>query len=182
MAIDNTPPRLRLIATIATIVVITLIGLDFVFKSYYAYMSDEAQHEKLAPTTAKNEQHTAEAAAFAGAKVPMDQAMAQLKAGRSALVEPKPSEDMGAMTGWSKLPKQAPLPAPGGGGMAPGMTGMHAPDTTGGAAAGGALQADGGTTTAADGGAPATADAGPHAPTPAPKGGAAKDGGARAPH
>ncbi|CAN5891873.1 hypothetical protein BH11MYX4_BH11MYX4_16890 [soil metagenome] len=34
MAIDNTPPRLRLIMTISVIVVITLVGLDFVFKSY----------------------------------------------------------------------------------------------------------------------------------------------------
>lgn len=32
MAIDNTPPRLRLIGTIAVIVVITLVSLDFVFK------------------------------------------------------------------------------------------------------------------------------------------------------
>jgi hypothetical protein len=174
MAIDNTPPRLRLIATIAVIVVITLIGLDFVFKSYYAYMSDEAQHEKLAPTTAKNEQRAAEAAALAGSKVPMDQAIAQLKAGRSAggPVEPKPSDDMSPMTGWSKLPKQAPLPAPGGG------LDVHATDTTTAVATDGGATANG----AADGGAPA-ADAAAPAPAPAPKGGAAaKDAGARAPH
>jgi hypothetical protein len=180
MAIDNTPPRLRLIATIAVIVLITLVGLDFVFKSYYAYMSDGAQREKLAPTTAKNDQQAAEAAAFAGAKVPIDQAMGQLKAGRGAAIEPKPSEDIGAMTGWSKLPKQPPLPAPGAGAAG---AGMHAPDTMGVATDGGALHADGGTTTAVmDGGAaPAiAADAG--AAPPAPKGGEAKDAGARAPH
>lgn len=143
MAIDNTPPRLRLIVTIAIIVVITLIGLDFVFKSYYAFMSDEAQREKIAPRTDYTAQVAAEQAAFAGAKVPMDQAFAQLKASRSELIEPKPSEDMGAMTGWSKLPKQAPLPAPG--------ADAHA--VTPSAADGGAAQADGGA-------APATADGG----------------------
>jgi hypothetical protein len=122
MAIDNTPPRLRLIGTIGAIVVITLVSLDFVFKSYYAYMTDEAQREKLAPTTEKYDQRAAEAAAFAGAKMPIDQAMSQIGKGtRGDLVEPKPSDDMGAMTGWSKLPKQLPLPPSGGAGMPGGM-------------------------------------------------------------
>jgi hypothetical protein len=69
MAIDNTPPRLRLIVTIATIVVITLVSLEFVFKSYFA------------------------------------------KGLRPALIEPKPSEDLAPMTGWSKMPKQPPIAA-----------------------------------------------------------------------
>ena len=153
MAIDNTPPRLRLIATIAVIVIITLVGLDFVFKSYYAFMSDEATREKLAPLTARKEQTVAEQASFAGAKVPIDQAMAQLKSSRNELIEPKPSEDMAPMTGWAKLPKQPPLAAP-----AP----MHMPDMH--------------MPNAADGGAaPMAAEAG--APAPAPKR-AAKDAGA----
>lgn len=113
MAIDNTPPRLRLIVTIAIIVVITLVGLDFVFKSYYAYMTDQAQLEKLAPTKDREQQTAAEKAALAAGKMPIEQAMAQLKGARGELVEPKPSEDMGPMTGWSKMPKHAPLPAPG---------------------------------------------------------------------
>jgi hypothetical protein len=154
MAIDNTPPRLRLIVTIAVIVVITLITLDFVFKSYYAFMSDEAQREKLAPLTARDEQRAAEQAAFAGAKVPLDQAMTQLKGARGELVEPKPSEDMAPMTGWAKLPKPPPIAAP-----AP----LHAPEMP-------VVSGDGGAAMAADAGA-------------APKGGpAAKDAGAPAPH
>jgi hypothetical protein len=171
MATDNTPPRLRLIVTIAVIVIITLVGVDFVLKSYYAFMSDEAQREKLAPLTARNDQRTAEQASFAGAKLPIDQAMAQVAKGtRSELIEPKPSEDMGPMTGWSKLPKQLPLPAPGAGHAAPMAPIGH--------------DAMGITTDAGPGGAPGdaahAADAGrapaPHAP-PAP----AKDAGA-APH
>jgi len=169
MAIDNTPPRLRLIGTIGAIVVITLVSLDFVFKSYYAYMTDEAQREKLAPTTEKYDQRAAEAAALAGAKIPIDQAMAQIGKGtRGDLVEPKPSDDMGAMTGWSKLPKQPPLP-PSGGPAMPGGMNVH------GAADGGAdtNAGDAGAThAAADGGlAPAPvatgqSDAGPTHPMP----------------
>jgi hypothetical protein len=172
MAIDNTPPRLRLIGTIAFIVIITLIGLHFVFESYFAYMTDEARREKLAPRTELLAQVAAEHAAMQGAKMQLDQAVAQLKSGkREALVEPKPSDDVGAMTGWSKLPKQAPLPAPGAG-----AHDTHAVDTNLAGDAGAAM-AEGGAP-AADGGALAT-DAG----APAPKGGAAnKDAGARAPH
>lgn len=180
MAIDNTPPRLRLIGTIAFIVIITLLGLNFVFESYFAYMSDEARREKLAPRTDLLAQVAAEHAAMEGAKMQIDQAVAQLKSGkRSELVEPKPSDDVGALTGWSKLPKQPPLPAPGAG-PAPGAHGpdTHAPETNVAADAGAATAADGGAP-AADGGVLAT-DAGA---APAPKGGAAiKDAGARAPH
>ena len=160
MAIDNTPPRLRLIVTIAVIVIVTLLGLNFVFESYYAIMTDQARFEKLAPTTAKDEQRTAEAAALAGGKMPITQAMAQLKGARAESVEPKPSEDLGAMTGWSKLPKQAPLPVLGGS--------AHATETT-------PVGADGGEAMGTDSGAPA-ADAA------APKGPAVKDAGAHAPH
>ena len=170
MAIDNTPPRLRLIVTIAVIVVVTLLGLNFVFESYYAIMLDQARLEKLAPTTAKDEQQTAEAAALAGGKMPIDKAMAQLKGARSAVIEPKPSEDVGAMTGWSKLPKHAPLPVPAGG--------MHVTETVPTLADGGAMSADGGAApTSADGGAHA-ADGGAHAADAA----APKGTGVHAPH
>jgi hypothetical protein len=185
MATDNTPPRLRLIVTIAIIVVITLVGLDFVFKSYYAFMTDEAKREKIAPTTEYAAQMAAEKAAFAGAKLPMDQAFSQLKASRSELIEPKPSDDLGAMTGWSKLPKQAPHAAPGA---------AHAPDADGGAAIdadGGALMnaTDGGALTNATDGGTHAADAGATAhalavdagATKAPAPPAAKDGGAHTP-
>jgi hypothetical protein len=111
MAIDNTPPRLKLIITIAVITVITLVGIDFVLRGYYGYMTDDAQHRKLAPTTALDDQHKAEQAALTGANI--DQNIAQLaKGSRTDLIKPAQSEDMGPMTGWSKLPKQAPAPEP----------------------------------------------------------------------
>lgn len=168
MAIDNTPPRLRLIVTIAVIVVITLLGLNFVFESYYAIMTDQARFEKLAPTTAKNEQHAAEAAALAGGKMPIEKAMAQLKGPRSEAIDPKPSDDLGSMTGWSKLPKQAPLPVP--------AVGMHVTETM--SADGGAMSADGGAMSADGGAMPMAADGGAHAADA----GAHKGTGAHAPH
>lgn len=169
MAIDNTPPRLRLIVTIAIIVVITLVGLDFVFKGYYAYMSDMAQHEKLAPTRDREDQTTNEKASFGGAKIPIDQAMAQIAKGtRAAAITPTASDDMGPMTGWSKMPKPAPLPAPSGPAAPAGheTTAHDGHDMA--AADGGAAMTDGGAATA-------TAEAG--APKPAPA--VIKDAGAK---
>lgn len=113
MAIDNTPPRLNLIVTIAAITVITLVAISFATQSYYAMMTDEARHEKIAPTRDKDDQTKAETTALTGAAVPLDQAMAQIaKGARPDAITPTASEDLGPMTGWSKLPKPAPVPQP----------------------------------------------------------------------
>ncbi len=170
MAIDNTPPRLRLIVTIAIMTVITLVAIDFALQSYYGYMSTDAQRLKLAPTTALTEQHKAEQAALKSGVEPLDQAMAQLaKGSRSDLVAPKQSDDLGPMTGWSKLPKPAPTPEAHGAAALP-PAGHEA--VTAGDAGAPAMTGDAGAPAAA-------ADAG--APKP---GAAAKDAGAPkgAPH
>jgi hypothetical protein len=113
MATDNTPPRLKLIVTIAVITVITLIGINFVTESYYAMMTDQAQREKIAPTHDREEQHKAEMAAFTSAALPIEKAIAEVgKGDRPALITPQQSDDLGPMTGWSKLPKPAPTPHP----------------------------------------------------------------------
>lgn len=105
MATDNSPPRLKLIITIAIITVVTLLSLNFMLTSYYGYMSDDATRSKLAPTTDKDEQKKNEAAALAG----IDKAMKDIGAGqRTTPVEQ--STDIGPMTGWSKLPKAPPAP------------------------------------------------------------------------
>lgn len=171
MAIDNTPPRLKLIITIAVITIITLVGIDFVLRSYYGYMNDDAQRRKLAPTTALDEQHKAEQAALTGANI--DQSFAQFaKGSRTDVVKPQQSEDIGPMTGWSKLPKPAPTPESGGaGGHATppaGHEGMHAGD----AGALGTPAHLGG-----DGGAPHGDAGAPHGDAGAPK----ADAGAPAP-
>ena len=113
MAIDNTPPRLKLIITIGAITVITLVAVDFALKSYYGFMTDEAVRLKLAPPTNLDDHRKAEKAAFASGATPIDQAMNQLaKGSRSDIIAPKQSDDLGPMTGWSKLPKPAPTPEP----------------------------------------------------------------------
>jgi hypothetical protein len=168
MAIDNTPPRLKLIVTIAVITVVTLISLDFVFKSYYAMMSTQAQREKVAPTHDKTELRKAEAAAFANAAVPMDQVIAQLaKGARPEAITPQPSEDLAPMTGWSKLPKPAPSPQPKGQIPEPGVVGDGGASLGAGAAA---LAGDAGVQAGGDAGArPAGgADAGTARPAPTP--------------
>lgn len=167
MATDNTPPRLKLIVTIAVITVITLIGIDFVLKSYYAMMTDEATRDKLAPTRDRDEQHKAEQAALTNAAIPVEKAMADIGKGeRPAVIAPQQSEDLGPMTGWSKLPKPAPTPQP------------HAPEAPAPAAgdAGAAAAGDAGAVPlAGDAGAhpaPHAADAGAHHPAPAADAGA----------
>ena len=172
MATDNTPPRLRLVVTIAVIVVITLVSLDFVFRSYYAYMTDEARAEKVAPKTALLAQNKAEADSFAGAKVPLTQAMAQVLADtktRPDLIEPKPSDDTGPLTGWAKAPKAMPI----------GM--VSAADAGAAPAATDAGITDAGATSTDEGGAPTNAvDAGPsgmHPKVPVPAQDAGQHGG-----
>lgn len=109
--VDTTPPRLKLIATIAAISVVTLVSLHFVLTSYYAMMTDEARREKLAPTTELEAHRKAEQDALSGARI--DQAMSALaKGARAAAITPEPSDDLGPMIGWTKLPKPAPTPAP----------------------------------------------------------------------
>lgn len=111
MAVDNTQPRLKLIATIGVITIITLVGVDFALRGYYGYMTEQARRLKLAPTTGLDTQHAAEKAAFAAAGIPLDQAMADLaKGSRGSAITPQQSDDLGPMTGWSKLPKPAPTP------------------------------------------------------------------------
>lgn len=167
MAIDNTPPRLKLIVTIAIITIVTLVSLDFVFKSYYAIMTDEAQREKVAPTRDKEDQIKAEQASLTQAAMPLDQAaQAFAKGTRPDAIKAQASDDLGAVTGWSKMPKPTPHPehpVP----ASPAAVTPGSGETDGGATAtgdGGAspLATDGGAPhMAADGGKPA-GDAGAH--------------------
>lgn len=111
MANDNTPPRLKLIVAIAAGTVLALVGVNLALVSYFAVMTDTAQREKIAPTTDRNERHAAEELAFTKAAVPLDEAMARFAEGaRPEAITPQPSDDLGPMTGWSKMPKPAPKP------------------------------------------------------------------------
>ena len=168
MAVDNTPPKLKLIVTIGVICAVTLVALDFVFRSYLGFMNGIAQQEKLAPTKEREAQTAAEQAAFSKAKMPIDQAMKQVGAGtRAPEITPQPSDDTGALTGWMKLPKALPQAQMiGGGAAAPAVA------PTGDAGVTTATGDAGVTTATGDAGAaaiPASAgDAGAPKPAPAP--------------
>src|SRR5437763_1334426 len=49
MAIDNSPPRLRLIGTIAVLTLVTLVALEWMLRSTSGYLTDPAMRGKLAP-------------------------------------------------------------------------------------------------------------------------------------
>lgn len=177
MAIDNTPPRLRLIATIAVLTIVTLVALDFILRSYYAYMTDDAIRSKLAPPIELEEQRQEEAKSLSAAKI--DQAIAQIAKGgvRPESITPQQSDDVSALTGWSKLPKPAPathpaIPPPGE--ATPGDGGVTGA-ADGGTATPNAMMDGGATGKSGDAGtlganhpAPTANPAHPPAPTPPP--------------
>lgn len=176
MATDNSPPRLKLIITIGVITVVTLVGLNFILSSYYAYMSDVARHEKLAPPTGLEEHRRTEEAELASAKMPIAKAAEELAKGRrEGLIAPQQSDDVGAMTGWSKLPKQAPEAAPAVAEDAGATTGEAATDA--GEATAASTDAGASTTQAAQDAGAHAHDAGAKAPAPA-----AHDAGAHPAH
>ncbi len=113
MATDQSPPRLKIIINVAAITVLTLVGLKFVFDSYYVQMSEEAAHAKLAVPVELQKLREGEQKNLTTAAVPITAAMAQIAQGkRDELIAPQPSEDTGALSGWSKLPKPVAACAP----------------------------------------------------------------------
>lgn len=125
--IDNTPPRIRLLVTLVVISVVTLVGLKFALDSYFIATTEQAVRDAQKPVSAEVvQQHELEAKAFAAAKMPIDQAAAQIAKGERAGVEPQPSDDTGSLSGWSKLPK--PVPTQLSAASPPTETGAHAAD------------------------------------------------------
>jgi hypothetical protein len=168
MATDQSPPRLRLILSIALGTVVTLVSLKFVFASYFTDIMEEAAASKLVHPDEVNALHVSEAAKLNNPPaIPIDQAMTQLASqGRlgSTTITPQPSEDIAALTGWAHLHDVDQPEGSDGGAAAPATTASAATTTTG---------LDGGTATmnAGDAGAMKLGtDAGapkPHAPTTA---------------
>lgn len=115
MAHDQTPPRMKLIIQIAVATPLLLIGLKFVLDSYFVWMSEEATAEKLAPTTELNKLREGEKRNLTSGPTPITAAMMEIGKGRTEnggpeLIAPQPSDDTGALTGWSKLPRTFELP------------------------------------------------------------------------
>jgi hypothetical protein len=107
MATDQSPPRLRLIISIAVGTVVVLVSLKFVFTSYFTDIMEEAAASKLVHPDEVNALHVTEAAKLNNPPaIPIDQAMTQLASqGRlgSTLITPQPSEDIAPLTGWAHL-------------------------------------------------------------------------------
>lgn len=115
MAHDQTPPRMKLILQIAIVTPIILIGLKFILDSYFTWMSEEAAAQKMAPTTELNKLREGEKKNLTSGPMPITAAMMEISKGRSEqggpeLIQPQPSDDTGALTGWSKLPRTFDLP------------------------------------------------------------------------
>jgi hypothetical protein len=121
MASDQSPTQNRTILTVAGVALVSLIGLKFVFDSYFIEMAEAAAKDKL-PVAEQLIKHRAdEAKALTSGPMPIEQAMAELgRNGRTTAanpgvdVSPRQSNDTGALIGWSKMPRaipEAPQPA-----------------------------------------------------------------------
>ena len=183
MATDNSPPRTKLIAIIAFGTVVTLIGLKFLFDSYFTQiMEAEARtEEKVSRYEEIRAIRADEAAALTGGahapvtaqnktrnNMTIDEAMKQFATlPRTALggIDPHESTDTAPLVGWSKGARAAAAAAnpssaaltPGGGAPAPDA---HHPETADGGAP--MVTADGGPAPLAAGDAGATHNAAAH--------------------
>ncbi len=113
MAADNSPLRMQPIALTAFIGILVLIGLKFIFDSYYVTMFEEEEYRKVGSVqpTELLALRAAEAKSFASAPVPLDKAMQLVSKGRAdpalknGSIMPEPSNDRAAMVGWAQIAK-----------------------------------------------------------------------------
>lgn len=112
MATDNSPPKIRVILTIAFSSVVILGALNFVFRSYFQMMTDEAEHSHLRPAEPLLKLREGEQKNLTTGALPIDKAMADLASkGRESDgfkdIAPQQSTDLGPMVGWLKAPNMA---------------------------------------------------------------------------
>ena len=115
MAHDQTPPQMKLIIQIAIATPLILVALKFILDSYFVWMSEQAAAEKLAPPTELNKLREGEKKNLTSGPMSITAAMMEISKGRSEqggpdLITPQPSDDTGALTGWSKMPHTFELP------------------------------------------------------------------------
>ncbi len=112
MATDNSPPKIRVILTIAFSSVVILAALQFVFASYFQMMTEEAEHSHQRPQEELFKLREGEQKNLTSGPMPLTAAMKALASGREGAaalkdIEPQPSTDMGPLVGWLKAPNQA---------------------------------------------------------------------------
>jgi hypothetical protein len=143
MAADNSPPRIQPIIITAFVAVLVLVGLKFVFDSYYIEMFEAEQYRQIGSVEPAEllALRAAEKKSFAAAPIPIDRAMALVARGRTEPmpggkegdITPEPSTDYAALVGWAQLakpafvvPAAAPSAAPAPTGSAPAASGSAA--------------------------------------------------------
>jgi hypothetical protein len=118
MAADNSPPRIQPIAITAFIAVLVLVGLKFVFDSYYLAMFEAEEYRKVGSVEPSQllALRAAEKKSFAAAPVPIDRAIDLVVKGRAdpmpdpkaGDITPQPSADNAPLIGWASLGRVAP--------------------------------------------------------------------------
>ena len=120
MATDNSPPRIRIILTIAFSSLVILITLNYVFRSYFLMMTEEVEHDHLAKPEELIKLRAGEMKNLTTSPLPISQAMQELATrGRTnyaafmsqADITPEQSTDMGPMVGWVRNPNQEVIDA-----------------------------------------------------------------------
>ena len=112
MAYDRSEPRVGLIAKIGVVAVVALVGIKFGLDSYFVQTNEAVAAEKLpAVYEPLQKLHEGEQKNLTQSPTPISVAMAQLaQGGRTGTggpsdITPTASDDLGPVTGWSKMPK-----------------------------------------------------------------------------
>jgi hypothetical protein len=113
MATDQSPPRIRIILTVAFSALVILVTLNYVFRSYFLMMTEQTEHDHLAKPEELMKLRAGEERNLTASPEPITKAMAELAArgreGSEALkpladITPQQSDDLGPMVGWLKNP------------------------------------------------------------------------------
>lgn len=111
MATDKTPPRNRLIGTIALITLCSLVAVRFIVTSYFDQMIDADRQGKISKPEELWAVRAEQQKNLESSPKPIGQAMKDLESTRADLIAPKQSDDTGPLVGWSRAPKTLPKPA-----------------------------------------------------------------------
>lgn len=117
MASDDSRPKVRMLLTIGVVAVSLLVGTKFILDSYYVDMVENYEHGMLPKTEQLDQIRADQRGAIdkgENGNIPVSVAMQGLaQKGRDNagdLISPKPSDDVDALKGWSKLKRDVHLP------------------------------------------------------------------------
>jgi hypothetical protein len=107
MAVDKSEPRMGLILGVTVLAIVGFVLLRWAMISYFWMETDAEEYAKY--SSARPDQRirlrTAQIERLQNGPVPIDQAIHLVAAGtRPAVIEPRPSNDVGPMQGWSQRP------------------------------------------------------------------------------